>query len=223
MSQPATRRGPGQSTSDSAAEGRSARKRRAIVEAATTLFLHKGYQGTSMDEVATVAAVSKQTVYKNFADKERLFTEIVTGTADRVGGVFRTEIRALRNTDDLAPDLGLLARRYLASVMQPRVLRLRRLVIGEAIRLPDLAHAYYRRAPEQTVAAFADCFGRLAERGLLRVDDPTLAAHHFAFLVLGRPLDRALFCREEDAYTATELDEIADAGVRVFLAAYAPN
>src|SRR5437868_81719 len=54
--------------------GRSARKRRAIMEAATTLFLRNGYQGTSMDDIAAAAAVSKQTVYKNFGDKGRLFT-----------------------------------------------------------------------------------------------------------------------------------------------------
>ncbi|WP_030040457.1 TetR/AcrR family transcriptional regulator, partial [Streptomyces resistomycificus] len=55
-------------------EGRSARKRQAILEAATEVFLNKGYLGTSMDEVAALASVSKQTVYKNFTDKQRLFT-----------------------------------------------------------------------------------------------------------------------------------------------------
>src|SRR5438477_89804 len=56
-------------------ERRSTRKRRAIVEAATAAFLRDGYRGTSMDEVAAKAGVSKQTVYKHFADKERLFSE----------------------------------------------------------------------------------------------------------------------------------------------------
>src|SRR5580700_10175835 len=64
-------------------EGRSARKRRAIMDAATTLFLRNGYQGTSMDEIAALAAVSKQTVYKNFADKQQLFSHIVLGAAAR--------------------------------------------------------------------------------------------------------------------------------------------
>ena len=71
------------------AQPRSARKRTAILDAATTVFLRKGYLGTSMDEIAALAAVSKQTVYKHFADKERLFAEIVIGTvdeaSDRVG------------------------------------------------------------------------------------------------------------------------------------------
>src|SRR5258708_2764511 len=56
-------------------ERQSTCKRKAIVEAATTTFLHKGYLGTSMDEIAALGGVSKQTVYKHFADKERLFFE----------------------------------------------------------------------------------------------------------------------------------------------------
>jgi TetR/AcrR family transcriptional repressor of mexJK operon len=59
-------------------EHTSARKRRAIIEAATTVFLSNGYLGTTMDEIAARARVSRQTVYKHFADKERLFSEIVT-------------------------------------------------------------------------------------------------------------------------------------------------
>ena len=65
-------------------EGRSARKRRVILETATELFLRNGYLGTSMDEVASVAGVSKQTVYKHFADKEGLFQAIALATIDQV-------------------------------------------------------------------------------------------------------------------------------------------
>src|SRR5262249_49212382 len=61
---------------------RSGRKRRAIMDAATTLFLRQGYPGTSMDQIAARAGVSKQTVYKHFADKERLFVEIVVAIVD---------------------------------------------------------------------------------------------------------------------------------------------
>src|SRR3982074_2051492 len=163
-------------------ESRSERKRRAIMEAATTLFLRNGYLGTSMDDIAAAAAVSKQTVYKNFADKERLFGEIVldiTGNAERFVGVVA---EALRETEDVEKDLRDLARRYLASVLQPEVLQLRRLVIGEGGRVPHLARSYYKRAPERVLGALADSLHGLAERGLLHLDDPALAAQHFAFL-----------------------------------------
>lgn len=198
---------------------RSARKRRAIVEAATALFLQHGYPGTSMDQIAAAAAVSKPTVYRFFADKERLFTEIVLGTLDQAGQPFRARLAALARTGQLTGDLRQLARDYLATVVQPPVLQLRRLVIGASPYLPDVARTYYERAPEQTMHALAGCFEQLAGRGLLRISDPAAAAAHFAFLVLGRALDKSLFCGDA-AFTAAELSAQADAGVAAFLAAY---
>ncbi|HUY46371.1 MAG TPA: TetR/AcrR family transcriptional regulator C-terminal domain-containing protein [Streptosporangiaceae bacterium] len=122
-------------------------------------------------------------------------------------------------TEHLAVDLQQLARHYLATVTRPRVLQMRRLVIGASHYLPGLAHAYYDRAPEQTMRALAGCFEQLAGRGLLRIGDPLAAAAHFAFLVLGRALDKSLFCGDSP-FSAAELTAQADAGATAFLAAY---
>jgi TetR/AcrR family transcriptional repressor of mexJK operon len=201
-------------------ESRSARKRRLIMEAATELFLQNGYQGTSMDEVAAAAGVSKQTVYKHFADKEQLFNQIVLGVTATAERFVRVVDETLEGTEDLENDLRQLARRYLAAVLQPEVLQLRRLVIGEAARFPDLARRYYLQAPDRVIAALASSLQRLADRGLLRVDDPQLAAGHFAFLILSIPLDRAMFSADPDLPTPDDIERFADSGVRVFLSAY---
>lgn len=125
----------------------------------------------------------------------------------------------LQDTDDLEQALGALARRYITAVMQPQVLQLRRLVIAEAGRFPELARTYYERAPQRVLAALATALQQLAARGLLRLDDPLLAANHFAFLIVAIPLDKAMFCGD-DSFTAADLVHVADAGVRAFLAAY---
>ncbi len=200
-------------------EGRSARKRRAIMDAAAGLFLSQGYDGTSMDQVAAQAAVSKQTVYKQFIDKEHLFRDVilsVTGTVDAFIDLFR---RTLASTDDVSRALHELARGYVLAVMQSRILRLRRLLIAESSRFSSLGRSYYERGPQRVVEAIAECFQALDKRGVLRVEDPQLAAQHYAFLVLAIPLDRALVCGD-DALGTDELRRLADAGVDVFLRAY---
>src|SRR3954454_5286341 len=128
----------------------SAGKRRAILHAATTAFLRHGYRGTSMDEIAAAAKVSKQTVYKHFADKERLFSEIVTATVNDASETVGHEVRSLADSGDIEADLRELARRQLRFVMQPRIMQLRRLVIGEANRFPELGRTFYDQGPRRT-------------------------------------------------------------------------
>lgn len=193
-----------------------------IREAATTLFLRNGYLGTSMEEIATLAGVSKQTVYTHFADKERLFTDLILRITEHADEFLRYATTLLEGAENLEADLRQLARRYMTSVMRPELLQLRRLVIGEAGRFPELARKYYERAPERTLATLATGFERLAKRGLLSAVDPQLAAWHFAYLVLGAPLDRAMFCGAEALYAA-DLNRQADAAVQAFLAAYGPT
>jgi TetR/AcrR family transcriptional regulator, mexJK operon transcriptional repressor len=201
-------------------DGRSALKRQAILDSARQLFLANGYQGTSMDEIAALAEVSKQTVYKNFADKRRLFADIILGAASRADEFVQAIPRVLADAPDVETGLRTLARRYLATVMQPGLLQLRRLVVSEAGRFPDLARDYYELAPEHVMATLAAQFGDLSDTGMLAIDDPVAAASNYAFLVLGLPLDRAMFLGDEHGLTPAEMNQHADTAVGVFLSAY---
>jgi TetR/AcrR family transcriptional repressor of mexJK operon len=204
--------------------GRSARKHRAIMEAATALFLRDGYRSTSMDQVAADAAVSKQTVYKHFADKEQLFREIVLGVTANSEAIITdlTSVLLSNNIEspaDLRTVLTDLARRYIDGVLRPNVLSLRRLIIAEAERFPDLARTYFEQAPSRGIEVIADALQAFDRRGLLDLGDARLAAAQFAYLVLGIPQDRAQFCPLERPSPA-ERDRLATEAVRVFLAAY---
>jgi TetR/AcrR family transcriptional regulator, mexJK operon transcriptional repressor len=210
-------------TNVAAAEPRSARKRREILEAATATFLRNGYLGTSMDEIAALAGVSKQTVYKHFADKEHLFTEIVTSAVDKAGEPVFHEVADLGDSSDLDADLRDLARRQLTQVVQPRLMQLRRVVIGEVGRFPELGRTFYERGAGRSIAGLSSAFERLAERGLLRVDDAELAATHFNWLIMSAPVNRAMLLGDDGVPSAAELDRYADAGVGAFLAAYGPR
>lgn len=199
---------------------RSERKRRAIVEAASTLFLENGYRGTSMDQIAALARVSKQTVYKHFSDKEALFNAIVTATVNAAGDAVASSVQELPDGGDLAADLRALAQRQLELVMQPRILQLRRLVTAEAARFPALGAIFYERGPGRTIAALAAVFARLAESGRLHVEDPMLAAAQFNWLVMSIPLNRAMLLGLDVPLPPDELRRYAQDGVTAFLAAY---
>ena len=184
------------------------------------MFLAEGYLSTSMDQVAMAASVSKQTVYKQFADKESLFREIVTATVAQVSDPVAEQVASLRDSADLAAGLRDLARALLAQVIQPRMMQLRRLVIGEAGRFPELGRLSYDRGPGRTITALAATFESLAAQGALRLEDPRLAAEHFNWLVMSTPLNEVMLCGDAGPPGQADLDRYADAGARAFLTAY---
>jgi TetR/AcrR family transcriptional regulator, mexJK operon transcriptional repressor len=199
---------------------RSTRRRHAILDAATRLFLENGFAGTSMDEIAAQAGASKQTLYKHFSDKEGLFSAIVMATVNDASDEVAAALQQLADSGDLEADLRGLARRQLELVMQPRILQLRRLVIAEAGRFPALGRSFYERGPGRTIAGLAATFATLATAGKLRLQDPELAAAQFNWLVMSIPLNHAMLLGDDVRPSDAELEGYARDGVRTFLAAY---
>lgn len=199
---------------------RSARKRKAILDAATTVFLRAGYLGTNMDEIAALSEVSKQTVYKHFASKEALFVEIVTSMTGDAGDVVHNDITDLEDDADLEAYLVNYGYRQLTVVLTPSIMQLRRLVIGEVSRFPDLARVLHDGGPKRAIGLLAAMFERLAARGLLTIEDPQLAATHFNWLIMAAPLNQAMLLGDAAIPKPPALRRHAADGVRVFLAAY---
>ncbi len=202
--------------------GRSARRRQAILEAATEVFVRHGYLGATTDQVAAAASVSKQTVYKQFGDKQRLFAEVIgvtsAGVVERLAAVTAS---TLGDAPDVRTALRALAGGLLRGLLQPDVLRLRRLVIAEADRFPEIGRAWFEEGFDRALVILGEGLQGLAERGLLHdLGDPTLAAYQFAGLVMYLPMNQAMFAGSGVLPPPDRLDQIADSAVAVFLARY---
>jgi AcrR family transcriptional regulator len=200
--------------------GSSVRKRKAIFEAAMKVFLKSGYLGASMDEIAALAKVSKQTIYKQFSNKESLFVEIVTSMTDAASKTVHTGVQELPSNGEVAEYLQLYALRQLTVVLTPPLMQLRRLVIGEVSRFPELALILYERGPQRAIAAFARVLEHFAALGFLTIADPMTAASHFNWLVMSEPLNKAMLLGDEAIPKPAALRRHTAESVRVFLAAY---
>jgi TetR/AcrR family transcriptional repressor of mexJK operon len=200
--------------------GRSARKRQAILYAARDLFLRKGYAGTSMDEVALKAEASKVTIYKHFSDKHTLFIAVVTDAIDEAKAGSQGLVDQLGSSTDLELDLRDFARQHVALVTQPHLIQMRRMIIAEAQRFPDLARAWHRVGPERAHATLAGQIDKLVACGQLQVPDSLVAAQLLNYLILSVPLNEAMFTGRDKPYSRRYLNRYADEAVRVFLAAY---
>jgi len=200
---------------------RVVRSRAAAIQAGRTLFLRDGYDGTTMEEIAERAGLAKRTLYNHYADKDALFIEIVSrviASAERFAQEVTTELRELAPCD-LSGALHGLGRRLALAILQPDVIALRRLLIGEAGTFPELAAEYFERAPGTVLVALERRFEELIRDGLLCSADPGRAAEHFAYLIAGAPLDRAVLLGT--APSEEQVVACARDGVETFLARYA--
>ncbi|MFL1426409.1 MULTISPECIES: TetR/AcrR family transcriptional regulator [unclassified Nocardiopsis] len=205
---------------------RITRSREAILAAAADLFYADGYANTSIEGIAARAGVAKRTVYNVFADKESLFRSLLATSIDTATGFARRATDELEHADtpEAARDALLtVGRRLAATIADGRIIPLRRLLITEASRFPDLASQYYFAAPGLVMSSIAQSLERFHRLGWVQATDPSRAAEHFAFLVLGFTMDSALFDPLGRPGDAGDIDRRAVDGVNAFLRAYAPH
>ncbi|MFJ8388884.1 TetR/AcrR family transcriptional regulator [Streptomyces sp. NPDC094438] len=201
--------------------GRGSAKKDAIRQASMRVFLRHGYAGTSIDAILAEAGVSRQTLYNHFGGKEGLFRAVVQDVLDEVLGTLASQVEetALGESDDLETDLTRLGTSWARVMLQPHVLALRRLIIGESATFPHLARMWNERGPQRLEQYLLRAFGRLADRGLLLLDDPQVTVTLYAHSMVLIP-DQAMMQLGTTADEAT-IDRYVTAAVRMFLARYA--
>ena len=166
--------------------GGLADKRRAILSGALTVFARDGYTRASIDAISAQAGVSTRTLYNHFTDKARLFQSVIQDSATRVADAQIAIIdRYLSKVTDLEADLIEFGRAFVAPMPDNAEHRaLVRQINAEAGHIPQAAiEAWQQTGPLRVRRELAGRLRQLADRGLLRIDDPDRAALHFLVLI----------------------------------------
>ncbi|MFH5774292.1 TetR/AcrR family transcriptional regulator [Paracoccus sp. NGMCC 1.201697] len=180
-------------------------KRQQILDGARRMFLSKGFEGASMQDVARAAAVSKGTLYVYFDSKEAMFEALVLKECGRMQETLRRLGSGQGSVED---ELQAIAHQMIAMLLQPEILAAMRMMIGAGEKFPDLARKIYQSGPERSVATLADYLHLRESRGDLAIGDCPAAAAEFVDLILSGLQRRALLmmpplsAAETDAYVA---------------------
>ncbi|MEC9244201.1 TetR/AcrR family transcriptional regulator [Nitratireductor rhodophyticola] len=202
------------------ADKRKHRSRQIILTAAEAVFLKHGYLGASMDEVADQAGVSKQTVYAHFKSKETLFREVVVAMTGGAAETLREDDEEPLDDRPVGDFLIEVATQQLSVVLAPRLMQLRRMVIGEVDRFPDLGAALYENGPAKSIARLARAFAHYKELDQLSTPDPIVAATYFNWILMGAHTNAAMLLGDTALPGGKERRAHAQESVRIFLCAY---
>jgi len=160
-----------------------------ILAAAMDLFLTHGFGATSVEAVAARVHISKRTFYHRFRDKPALFRAVVERLLQRWLPQFDAEFQEPAPVEAV---LARSARRMLAVALQPDALALRRLLLTEAERFPELVEIAIAQGAAKGIERIAALLAQATRDGALHVADPVFAATQFQEMVLGVPLRRAM-------------------------------
>jgi AcrR family transcriptional regulator len=192
-----------------------------ILDAARKVFLERGFEGASIEEIAEVARSGKPTIYARFRDKRALFTEVVTRDILSRITEFKSEVPTGATIEERLRSAAITLLHW--GFDSDRI-GLMRLAVAEARRFPDLAATVGRRARELSTELGVHLLNELTqsdELGSLPAFAPerlATTARFFLDIVAVPMLLRALF--EVNLKTLdAEIEVHVARGVAFFLAA----
>ena len=191
----------------------------AIIETARQAFFRFGFAGTTMSWIAAHAGGSKSTLWAHFTSKQALFTAVLDDLIERYAAAVMVD---LPFNGEVVPTLHRVATSIVQTTLQPDIIALYRLVVGEADRFPELGQLFHERGPGRGQARLAAWLEDAMRAGHLRVSDPLIAAQQFGALCQSVYFERLLY-GVAPPLTTREIDNAIDNAVDNFLRAYAPQ
>ena len=163
-------------------------RRSQILEAAFREFAEKGYEGSTIKGIAASGGLrSPALIYHYFSDKEALFEEVL-----------ESRVPVLQTVVDPAPLMQLQPEVVLRKLGQAYLAFDRsntkelRLVIGEAIRRPEVAEVFIERGPSRVLKFLERYLERQVETGRLRPHDVRSSARAFIGMLAPQVIGKVL-------------------------------
>lgn len=198
---------------------RDTEKNTAIIDAASQLFLENGFDGTSMDEVAKRAGVSKQTVYSHFSSKEQLFGDAIHITIEKY---FPDEVLKNVEARTLEADLTAVATKFASLLMSKDAMAMHRVLVAAAHKGPGLAEIFWEAGPKEMIVKLGGFLQVWVDKGELEIDDLEKAAGLLISLLKGKlhfEMSIGLFDHVSDEALQAHVDD----SVACFLKLYKKN
>src|SRR4030081_1246381 len=153
-------RGPGRAeTAD--------QRRERIVRLAAPLFLKKGYDNVSIDEIIGLVGGSKATIYTWFGGKEGLFEAVVRQKCRDVVMAIHADIAG-----SLDAQLTEIGHSFLAMVLSPPILEFHRLMVSIGRTFPEIGRLFYETGPASAYSMVAAWVAKQQKDGRIIEEDP---------------------------------------------------
>jgi TetR/AcrR family transcriptional regulator, mexJK operon transcriptional repressor len=191
----------------------SSSKRDKIVRSAAKLFLEKGYDSVSINDIIDLVGGSKGTIYSNFGSKEKLFEAVVEQLCSDV--THQIDTRPIGTIDE---QLTRIAKSFVSKVLSPQILSFHRLVTSIGRTFPAAGRLFYNTGPRTAYQIIAEWIALQQGSGNIRSDmDPHSLAVLFHDMLIGEQQLSWLTSASNEKDRAKRIDQTIRLTVSVFL------
>jgi AcrR family transcriptional regulator len=192
---------------------RTAIKREKIVRSAAKLFLERGYESVSINEIIAVVGGSKETIYSNFGNKAQLFEAVVQQLCSDV--TIRIDTRTVGSLEEQAMRI---AHSFVSIVLSPQIISFHRLVTSIGREFPAAGRLFYQTGPETVYRIISEWIAQHQKDGNIRADkDARRLAILFHDMLIGEQILSWLTSAAGQKDRAKRIDQTVELAVSVFL------
>lgn len=165
-------------------------KRRRILDAAKHLFLQHGYHGSSMNQIAQAAGVTKLTVYNHIQDKATLFTCAIEDTCEHlIPASPTTLLHAESNFRDALHEACILS---MNMVNLPEAIKLDLLLMELASEQSPLTQQFFNASHLRLSQLWQEFFHLAQSYHFIQQDDPLRQTELMLSLLFGNRHQKVL-------------------------------
>jgi AcrR family transcriptional regulator len=155
-------------------------RRERIIRTAAPLFLKKGYDNVSIDEIIGVVGGSKATIYAWFGGKEGLFEAVVRQECRDVVLAIHVD-----TAGSLEAQLTAIGHSFLAMVLSPPILEFHRLMVSIGRTFPETGRLFFETGPASAYKIVASWIAKQQKDGRIGEEDPYRLAVLFLDMLIG--------------------------------------
>ena len=170
-----------------------------ILDAALTLFAENGYDGTSVEQIASNVGIKAPSLYKHYKGKEDILNALIDSAEARYEEMFGSEKNIGKVPQSREEFIKVTLKRISFTIKDPVIRKTRMLLVQEQFRNERISETTTRHQLDGIQRMFAKIIKGMMDEGIVVEDDPELLAVELtapAVLQIARS-DRQPQCEEE--------------------------
>ena len=186
---------------------------KAILEAATRLFIKHGYTSTTLDMIIREAGGSRRNISQLFGGKKGLFAAVLQNCQ---ASLLPAGPQTTAESQGLEEALTAIGERFLGGLLEPERIWLFRMLVSETFQFPELYQEYLASGPQKSQKLLVAFLTQYEKKGRLKLEDKEIQAAQFIETLKGPLHLRAVFNPD---YTPTPavVKRHVEIAVRTFL------